>query len=353
MHLQQESGHFMVLDYHGRDEYYVYKDSVSLGRGLMLMSIRIGHLSTFYHTAILLMAKSDTESQLGADIEWRLMSTGPAIMKAFGRGELDLAYIGLPPAIIGIDQGIKVICVAGGHIEGTVMAGKSQWTGFPKTDDLGRILSQFRGKRIGVPGKGSIHDVILYDCIERLGFVRDIEIVNYPWADLVTEAVVMDEVSAAVGTPALAVAIKRFAGGKVLYPPSRLWPNNPSYGIIVDTEYLSRETALVERFLRLHEEATEFIRRQPTEAARMIAEFIGIIDERFVLDTIMLSPKYCAQLTDDYVLATMKFVTVLKKLGYIGSGMELGKIFYFDLITRIHTEREHYNDGIKALRTGT
>ncbi len=315
------------------------------------MKIRIGHLSTFYHTAIVLMAQSDTDSRFGAEIEWRLMSTGPAIMKAFGRGELDLAYIGLPPAIIGIDQGINVICVAGGHVEGTVMAGKSKWTGFPETDDLGMILSQFRGKRIGVPGRGSIHDVILYDCIERLGFARDIEIVNYPWADLVTEAVVRDEVSAAVGTPALAVAIQRFAAGKVLYPPSRLWPNNPSYGIIVDTGYLSREAARVERFLRLHEEATEFIRRHPVEAARMIAEYVGIIDERFVLDTIMLSPKYCAQLTDNYVSATMKFVTVLKKLGYIGSDIERGKIFYFDLVARIHPEKEHYDDGIDAART--
>ncbi|HET6365436.1 MAG TPA: ABC transporter substrate-binding protein [Nitrospirota bacterium] len=314
------------------------------------MKIRIGHLSTFYHTAILLMANSDTDSRVGAEIEWKLMGTGPAIMKAFGRGELDMAYIGLPPAIIGIDQGIKVTCVAGGHVEGTVMAGKAQWTGFPETKDLGMILRQFRGHRIGVPGKGSIHDVILFDCIERFGLEREIEIINYPWADLVTEAVVKDEVSAALGTPALAVAIKRFAGGRLLYPPSRLWPDNPSYGIIVDTGYLERETATVEKFLGLHEEATEFIRRRPADAARLIADYVGIVDEHFVLDTLMLSPKYCAQLTEGYLKSTMKFVTVLKKLGYIGSEITQEKIFSPYLIARIHPERDHYNDGIDAIR---
>ncbi len=312
------------------------------------MKIRIGHLSTFYHTAILLMARGDTDSRVGAEIEWRLMGTGPAIMKAFGRGELDLAYIGLPPAIIGIDQGIKVVCVAGGHVEGTVMAGKSQWKGFPETDDLGMTLSQFRGRRIGVPGRGSIHDVILYDCIERLGFAHDIEIVNYPWADLVIEAVVRDEVSAAVGTPALAVAIRRFAGGRVLYPPSRLWPDNPSYGIVADIGFLARESKTIEKFLGLHEEATEFIRRRPADAARLIAGFVGIIDERFVLDTLMLSPRYCAQLTEKYMSSTMKFIPVLKKLGYIGSEVAKGKIFSPDLIERIHPGRDHYNDGIDA-----
>lgn len=314
------------------------------------MKIRIGHLSTFYHTAILLMANGDTDSRVGAEIEWKLMGTGPAIMKAFSRGELDMAYIGLPPVIIGIDQGVKVTCVAGGHVEGTVMAGKAQWTGFPETEDLGMILRQFRGRRIGVPGRGSIHDVILYDCIERFGFAREIEIVNYPWADLVTEAVVKDDVSAAMGTPALAVAIKRFAGGRVLYPPSRLWPDNPSYGIIVDNGYLTRETTTVEKFLGLHEEATEFIRRRPADAARLIADYVGIVDEHFVLDTLLLSPKYCAQLTESYMSSTMKFVAVLKKLGYIGSAVAREEIFSPHLIARIHPGRDHYNDGIDAIR---
>jgi len=314
------------------------------------MKIRIGHLSTFYHTAILLMANGDADSRVGAEIEWNLMGTGPAIMKAFGRGELDMAYIGLPPAIIGIDQGIKVTCVAGGHIEGTVMAGKARWTGFPETEDLGVILGQFRGHRIGVPGKGSIHDVILSDCIERLGFAREIEVVNYHWADLVTEAVVKDDVSAAMGTPALAIAIKRYAGGRVLYPPSKLWPDNPSYGIVADTEYLVRETKTVERFLGLHEEATEFIRRHPADAARIIADYVGIVDEHFVLDTLMLSPKYCAQLTEGYLTSTMKFVAVLKKLGYIRSEIAQEKIFSPDLIARIHPGREHYSDGINVVQ---
>ena len=48
-----------------------------------LMKIRIGHLSTFYHTAVLLMAQGDADARLGAETEWKLMGTGPEIMKAF------------------------------------------------------------------------------------------------------------------------------------------------------------------------------------------------------------------------------------------------------------------------------
>lgn len=313
-----------------------------------MMKIRIGHLSTFYHTAILLMAADDTTAKLGAEIEWRLMGTGPAIVQAFSKGELDMAYIGLPPAIIGIAKGVPVLCIAGGHMEGTVMAGKSGWRGFPEAEDLGEILGQFRGLRIGVPGRGSIHDVILRDALERRGLGGSIEIVNYPWADLVTEAIVRDEVSAAVGTPALAAAIKRFAGGRVLYPPAKLWPDNPSYGIIVHRDFLAKEEQAVERFLKLHEEATAFIRQYPKAASQLIAGHVGVIDAVFVMDALKISPKYCAQLTDRYVAATMKFVPVLQKLGYIQSGPSESQIFFRDLVRKIHPGPDHYEQGIQA-----
>jgi len=308
------------------------------------MTVRIGHLSTFYHTAVLLMARGGVPARLGVNVEWRLMGTGPAIMQAFGRGELDLAYIGLPPAIIGIEHGIGVVCVAGGHIEGTVMAGKNCWRGFPELDDLGAVLRQFAGMKIGVPGTGSIHDVILKDCLEQHDLTGKVEVVNFPWADLLTEAVVHDKVAAAFGTPALAVAIRRYAGGRILYPPSRLWPANPSCGILAARSFLDTHRPLVERFLELHEEATEAFKADPAAAARDIAAYVGIIDEEFILATLRVSPRYCAQLTGEYVAATMAFAKALRRLGFIGRAVAEQEIFDRTLIDKVHPESGHYHD---------
>ncbi len=305
------------------------------------MKLRIGHLSTFYHTAIILMARRDMNARLGADTEWKLFGTGPSIMQAFGRGELDLAYIGLPPAIIGMGQGIGVVCVAGGHMEGTVMAGKSSWKGFPEIDDLGAVLRQFIGRRIGVPGKGSIHDVILKECLAAHHLEGDIHVRNYPWADLVTEAIVRDEVDAAFGTPALAVAIRRFAGGRILYPPSRLWPENPSYGILAHKDALRTHRELVRRFLVLHEEAEAALRSDPEGSAQAITDYVGIIDREFVLETLQVSPKYCAKLSGGYISSTMKFVKALKGLGYIGRELSRDEIFDTSLIDAVHPLRDH------------
>ena len=307
------------------------------------MKLRIGHLSTFYHTAILLMARPDLTARLDADIEWQLMGTGPAIMQAFSKGELDLAYIGLPPAIIGMEHGAQVICVAGGHVEGTVMAGKSIWRGHPELTDIRSVLLQFSGRKIGVPGNGSIHDVILKDCLDRYAPDQGIQIKNYPWADLVTEAVVSDEVAAAFGTPALGVAIRRYAQGRILIPPDRLWPNNPSYGIVVRTAFLREHRGLVRQLLIAHEVAESILRNEPLGAARDIAGHLAIIDADFVLETLQVSPKYCAALSNDYIASTMDFMRALLRLGYIQKELSRDEIFDRTLIDEVHPGPDHYH----------
>lgn len=310
------------------------------------MTVRVGHLSTFYHTAILLMADSSTARRLGAGIEWTLMGTGPDLVAAMGRDELDLAYVGLPPALVGIAGGAPITCVAGGHEEGTVVIGQLDAAGYPDATDLGEVLAQYRGTRLGVPGQGSIHDVILADALARYGLDGEIEVVNFQWADMITDALADGEVRAAFGTPALAVAASRFAGCRMVWPPDRLWPENPSYGILARREFIAAQPELLERFLLLHEAATMRIREAPAAAAAAIAAFVGVVDSGFVLETIAISPRYCAALTPGYIDCTMRFAAVMKSLGYISRTLETGEVFATSIIDRVHGAEEHYSEGI-------
>ncbi|MCC6347899.1 MAG: ABC transporter substrate-binding protein [Nitrospirales bacterium] len=280
------------------------------------------------------------------EMQWRLFGTGPAIVNAFEKGELDIAYIGLPPAIIGIERGVGIRCVAGGHVEGTVICGKRADKCFPGTEDLGELLGQYSGKSIGVPGKGSIHDVILTDSLEKYGLTEEIGVVNFPWADRVVEAMAKGDVAAAVGTPALAVTLRMYVEGKILYPPSRLWPHNPSYGILVSISFLERHRGLVRAFLTAHEEATAFMRACPEKAAEIIARFVGFVGADFVLEMLRVSPKYCAQLTGEYLSSTMEFAATLQRLGYIDRVPPEDRIFDTSLIRELHPPGHHYGDGI-------
>ncbi len=302
-------------------------------------TIVIGHLSTVYHTSFILEG-TDWLRKAGIEAQWKLFASGPDIVKAFESREIDLGYIGLPPVIAGVARGVPFKCIAGGHVEGTVMLAQKEYKG---TDELGNeaaVLSQFEGKAIGTPPKGSIHDVIARDLVKRLGL--DIEVKNYPWADFVLDALVDKEIPAAAGTPPLAVAARRFCGAKIIIPPHGLWPNNPSYGIVVRDELMERPGAIL-RFLEAHERACNFIREKPREAAEIVSGLTQIVDPGFVLEAYRISPKYCAALTPEYVASTLGFVKVLEKLGYISRPVEEGEIFDFTLIKKAHPGPPHYD----------
>lgn len=301
--------------------------------------ISIGHLSTLYHTSFILMG-TDWLEKSGIHATWKLFASGPDIVKAFENKEIDVGYIGLPPAIIGMDRGIPIVCVAGGHVEGTVLIAGKNYRTYTEYDDINTVMRQFEGKVIGSPPKGSIHDVIINNIINANDL--SIRVENFPWTDFVLEALVDGKIDAAIGTPSLAVAAARACNAKLIIPPHLLWPDNPSYGIVIRKELIEYPDVIL-RFLEQHEKASNFIRIYPAEAARLVSGLTGIVDEKFVLDAYRISPKYCAALSREFVKSTMAFVPVLHRLKYISKIISEKEIFEYGFIEKIHTEQPHYN----------
>ncbi|OPX62651.1 MULTISPECIES: ABC transporter substrate-binding protein [unclassified Methanoregula] len=307
-------------------------------------SIRIGHLSTLYHTAFLLRG-SEILHGLGIRADWRLFASGPDIINAMEAGTLDLGYIGLPPVIIGIGRGLPLACIAGGHVEGTIIVGGPGTRTFGGCGSMRAFLSQCAGKAIGTPPQGSIHDVIVRELLREHG-IADVEVRNYPWADFLADALGSGEIACAAGTPALAVTARRYGNARLVVPPDQLWPFNPSYGIVVMREMLEQEGLLL-RFLAAHEQACERIRHDPAACARTVAATTGMVDEAFVQEAYRISPKYCAALPREYIESTMRFVPVLHTLGYIPRPIGEKEIFEPSLIARVHPGRHHYSDGME------
>ena len=305
--------------------------------------IRIGHLSTLYHTAFLLRG-SDILGRRGLRADWKLFASGPDIISAMQQGGLDLGYIGLPPVIIGIGRGLPLACIAGGHVEGTVMVAGPDKKTLGEAGSMPAFLSQFNGMAIGTPPRGSIHDVIVSELL-REHSIDGVEVRNYPWADFLADALGSGEIACAAGTPALAVTARRYGNARLAVPPDRLWPFNPSYGIVVMRSLLEQGDLLL-RFLAAHEEACGRIRRDPASCARTVAAITGMVDEAFVREAYRISPKYCAALPPEYIASTMKFVPVLQELGYIPRLVRADEIFEPSLIARVHPGAHHYNDGI-------
>jgi len=306
--------------------------------------LRIGFLSTLYHTSHLIRQDSLIEKKLGVQSLWRLYGTGPAMVEAFRRQEIDLAFIGLPPAMIGISTGVPLVCIGGGHVEGTLIVGGPSFRSLEESRSLGDFLVQFQGLKVGIPSRGSIHDVIFRHLLERQQ-VAGVKIVNYSWADLILHGLRKKEVDAAVGTPPLAVLCEKEFGMRVLAGPQGLWPFNPSYGIVATRRALEDEASeILEGFLEVHEECCNLLRECPGEAARTVSLALPGVEEAFVLRTLEVSPRYCASLPGSYVRSCLEFGPVLARMGYMERLPAESEIFDLRLISKVHPGAHHYGE---------
>jgi NitT/TauT family transport system substrate-binding protein len=305
--------------------------------------LNIGHLSTAYHTNFILMGDDNFQKDMGKTINWTLFGTGPAMMKAFEKGELDIGYMGVPPAIVGIDRGAPIKCVAGGHVEGTIAVAKKKYkTDLQWNNNLSDVFSQFKGKIIGTPSKGSIHDVILNHFLDKFNMQDDIEVKNYKQAEMIALDIKKDKIQCGVGTPALAVFTSTMFESHLVIHPDNFWLNNPSYGIFFHNDIINNDPELVEKFLIQHKKAATFLREFPKKAAEKIVKKIKIATEKYIFDVLKISPKYCIALPDGYLESTKEFIQTLHDLNYIKNKVQIEDIFDFQFIHKIHPESHHY-----------
>lgn len=281
---------------------------------------------------------------MGIETEWTLFPTGPAMVQAFKKGDLDIGYIGLPPAMIGIEQGLDILCVAGGHVEGTVLTGLAGYKTLQETGSVEATLQQFKGKKIGTPSQGSIHDVIIRKLVADAELAMSITIENFTWADFILEAMEDGDVAGGCGTPPLAVLANKYLDAPLVLPPSAIWPYNPSYGIVATTQMISESANLVQGFIEIHEAACNTMREKPGKAASIAAKEIGIVDDTFLQQVFRVSPKYCASLPSEYIESTLAFVPVLIEMGYIKRSLIEAEVFDTSLISKVHPNPHHYND---------
>jgi NitT/TauT family transport system substrate-binding protein len=290
------------------------------------------------------MGEKDLKTDFEKEIRWKLFGTGPAMIEAFQNKKLDLGYMGLPPAIIGIDNGVPIKCVSGGHVEGTIMIANKNYKTVANLDsDISKVFSQFIGHTIGVPSKGSIHDVILNFYLQKYSLTEDIEVKHYKQAEFIATDMKKGILEGGVGTPALAVFSSTIFDSHLIIPPECLWKDNPSYGIFFHEDIIENEPEIVLKFLSHNKRASLMLRESPSKAANIISNTFEILTEKYVSDVLKISPKYCIALSEGYIKSTMKFVSTLKELGYIEKHLKTNDIFNLVFVKEVHPEPDHYS----------
>lgn len=253
-----------------------------LGRGGSISELTVAYMPIFPDLQYFVMESEGYLDEIDAEIDGREFTDGPAIIQAYGGGELDVAMFGIVPSMIVIDRGLPAKVTAANIREPMAVMAHEElqelW------DDHGEaafdVWEEEHGRkfRFGTFPQGSVPDVLLrYWLSEVVGIEPEtaVDITEIGGANAVFQAVVNDEID---GTSIMEPVPTRLAGTdspvRTFRNAAEIMPGQPAAVTLMSDEI--RDSELAGQFLRQHVRATEFIDDNPDETADIVENGIGM-----------------------------------------------------------------------------
>ena len=124
-----------------------------------LSTIRIAKQFGLVYAPLMVAEKVDFFSEYGFKTEWVTLGSGGALREAIAAGEVDLAFMGIPPFLIGWDKGLPAKIAAGYCISPISLI---------TYDDSIHTIKDFTPEhKIGLPSPGSIQHILLSMASEK------------------------------------------------------------------------------------------------------------------------------------------------------------------------------------------
>ena len=202
----------------------------------------------------------------GLDVEClKSFRTGLELAAAMARGEVDVAWVCLAPAVLMFSKGVPIKVVAATHRYGYAIVARPGLSEAPATGVA------------ACPGKGSPCYLLLMIFMEERGVNYT---VKYLRPDLALNALATGQVDVAALPEHYATLAVEREGCRLLAISEELWPGMVGSVLVVRGELIEERPGLVEGLVKATAKATALIKSNLTAAAEVVAEKLGItLDE--------------------------------------------------------------------------
>jgi len=254
--------------------------------------------------------------------------TGMALAAALARGDIEVAYICLVPAINAYANArVPIRIVAGTHKYGYGLVVDPDR--IKTVDDLARP-----GIRIGCVREGGAVDVLLHKTIDKYHLdkgriLKNIQRMNPPRQVL---ALKMGQLDAAFLPEQWATMAEGY-GFNMLLMSQDVWPKMQGSVLVVKEGLIKNHPEVVRKLVKVSQKAMDWANRFPDEATQVMARQLGILGEGIspasaaevaakleitsaVMQRSMARLEYCTGIDLEVVQATIDY---LAELGYIKS----------------------------------
>jgi NitT/TauT family transport system substrate-binding protein len=230
-------------------------------------------------------------------------TTGMQLTSALARGDIQVAYICLSPAILAYSRGVPLVIVSGTHKHGYGLVTSPGITN----------ISDLNGATIGCVREGGMVDILLNRMIREYD-LKDVRIQRMePLKQVI--ALETGRIDAAFLPEHHATAAES-NGFHMLITSHELWDDVQGSVLIVKQELIEDDPETVRKLVLVTQRATDRINDDPDEAAAVLAEELDTEPE--IIKKSMSRLNYTTQIDAESVQEMIDFMV---ELGYIEDGM--------------------------------
>jgi len=262
-------------------------------------------------------------------------ATGMALAAALARGDIQVAYMCLIPAINAYSNAqVPIKIVAGTHKYGYGLVVD------PKKVQSVQDLEK-AGLRIGCVSEGGAVDVLMHKAIDKYNLDSDKVLANIQRMNpqKLALAAKMGQLDAAFMPEHWATMTEDF-GFKMLLVSEDIWPDMQGSVLVVKADLLNTKPDTVKKLVKVSKKATDWINKEPEDSAEAMSRQLNTVGSNLfpaeisnLVDKLTISPEmilrsmkrlnYTTDIDTKEVQATIDYV---KGLGYIKSSFNAGDI---------------------------
>ena len=267
--------------------------------------------------------------------------TGMALASALARGDIQVAYICLIPAInVYANAKVPIKIVAGTHKYGY---------GLVVNPDKIKSIKDLEGSdiRIGCVREGGAVDVLLHKTVDKYNLdekkiLNNIQRMNPPKQVLAIKAGQLD----AAFLPEQWATMAEESGFKMLLMSQEVWPEMQGSVLVVKDKLIRDHPDLVRKLVKVSQKATGWINQHPQEAAEIVArqlqeaggnlfpvEIADMATKTEITPEFLLRSMNRLEYTTDIDLAVVQdAIDYVARLGYIRSSFKAEDILDLSFI---------------------
>jgi NitT/TauT family transport system substrate-binding protein len=291
----------------------------------MEKTVIIGYLPSDHHSALFVASAKGMYEKEGIRVQLVPFSAGPEIIQALNNGEIDIGYCGISPTITAIDKGTPIKIVAAVNQDGSAIV-------VNKNSNITNI-SDLKNKTIAIPQKGSVQDVLLqYTLLKNNISLNNVTIMQSD-VPYMPKSLLFNKFDAYIAWEPYPSASQIDDNQTILAYSEDLWKDQPCCVVVTTNNYAKNHYDKLEKVLKVHIEATNYINSNKDETALIVSKKLGTnIDvEKEGLKHV----DFISYPSDDFINNVIKMVEIQQKLGYIKNNLTKDQLFDLQYIKNV------------------